>query len=41
VGAAVTALLFTIGKYLIDVYLRKASIGSAYGVAGALVVGYS
>jgi membrane protein len=38
VGAAVTALLFTIGKYLIGVYLGKASVGSAYGAAGSLVV---
>jgi membrane protein len=38
VGAAVTALLFTIGKYLIGLYLGKASVGSAYGAAGSLVV---
>ena len=38
VGAAVTALLFTIGKYLIGVYLGHAGVGSAYGAAGSLVV---
>jgi membrane protein len=38
VGAAVTSLLFTIGKYLIGLYLGKASVGSAYGAAGSLVV---
>ncbi len=37
VGAAVTAVLFTIGKYLIGLYLSKASVGSAYGAAGSLV----
>jgi membrane protein len=37
-GAAVTALLFTFGKYLIGIYLGKASVGSAYGAAGSLVV---
>jgi membrane protein len=38
VGAAVTALLFTVGKQLIGLYLGKASFGSAYGAAGSLVV---
>lgn len=38
VGAAVTALLFTIGKMLIGIYLGRASVGSAYGAAGSLVV---
>lgn len=37
-GAAVTALLFTIGKSLLGVYLGKASIESSYGAAGSLVV---
>lgn len=37
-GAAVTSLLFTIGKTLIGVYLGSASVGSAYGAAGSLVV---
>lgn len=38
VGAIVTALLFTIGKYLIGLYLGTSSVGSAYGAAGSLVV---
>ncbi len=37
-GAAMTALLFTIGKSLLGIYLGKASIGSSYGAAGSLVV---
>ena len=37
-GAVVTALLFTGGKYLIGLYLGHASIGSAYGAAGSVVV---
>jgi len=37
-GAAVTALLFTIGKSLIAIYLGRAAIGSPYGAAGSLVV---
>lgn len=32
------ALLFTIGKSLIGLYLEKAAVGSAYGAAGSLVV---
>jgi len=38
VGATVTAILFSIGKYLIGLYLGKAAVGSAYGAAGAFVV---
>ncbi len=37
-GAAVTAALFTVGKYLIGLYLGRASIGSAFGAAGSVVV---
>lgn len=37
-GAAVTALLFTIGKTLIGLYLGHASVGSTYGAAGSLLV---
>lgn len=36
-GALGTALLFTIGKLLLGLYLGKASVGSAYGAAGSLV----
>jgi membrane protein len=38
IGAAVTSFLFSIGKFLIGLYLGKASVGSAYGAAGSLVV---
>jgi membrane protein len=37
-GAIVTTVLFLAGKYLIDIYIRNASVGGAYGPAGALVV---
>ena len=33
-----TAFLFTVGKWLIGLYLGKAAVGSAYGAAGSLVV---
>lgn len=36
-GGFVTAILFQIGKYLLSIYLAKASPGSAYGAAGSLV----
>ena len=38
VGAVATAFLFTVGKLLIGLYLGHASVGSAYGAAGSLVV---
>jgi len=38
VGAMVTGMMFTIGKFLIGLYLGKAGVGSAYGAAGSLVV---
>jgi len=38
VGAGVTALLFTIGKHLIGLYIGKSSVASGYGAAGSLVV---
>jgi membrane protein len=38
VGAVVTALLFTLGKWALGIYLGKASPGSAFGAAGSLVV---
>ncbi len=37
VGAIGTSLLFTIGKFLLGIYLGKASVGSTYGAAGSLV----
>ncbi len=36
-GAIATAFLFTVGKFLIGLYLGKAGIGSAYGAAGSLI----
>ncbi len=36
-GAIATALLFTVGKALLAIYIGKMSIGSAYGAAGSLV----
>lgn len=38
IGAAVTSLLFSLGRYLIGLYLGKAAVGSTYGAAGAFVV---
>jgi membrane protein len=37
-GAAITALLFTIGKFAIGLYLGHSSMASSYGVAGSFVV---
>lgn len=37
-GAAMTSLLFTIGKFLIGLYLGQSSAASTYGAAGSLVV---
>lgn len=37
-GAAITAVLFNLGKLLIGLYLGRSSIGSACGAAGSLVV---
>jgi membrane protein len=38
IGAAVTALLFTIGKFLIGLYIGKSAIASGFGAAGSVVV---
>ena len=38
IGAGVTALLFLLGKYLIGLYIGRASVGSAFGAAGSLAV---
>ena len=38
VGAAVTALLFTVGKFLIGLYIGTTSFASAFGAAGSLAV---
>lgn len=37
-GAAITAVLFEIGKFLLGFYLGKTGLGSAYGAAGSLVI---
>ena len=37
-GGAVTALLFTVGKELIGLYLGRDSIASVYGAAGSMIV---
>lgn len=37
-GALATSLLFSIGRYLISMYLRHSSISSTFGTAGSLVV---
>ncbi len=38
VGAVATALLFTIGKFLIGLYIGRSSFASGFGAAGSLVV---
>lgn len=38
IGAFLTAVLFTVGKFLIGLYLGRSSVGSAYGAAGSLVI---
>lgn len=37
IGAAVTAFLFTIGKFLIGLYIGKSGLTSGFGAAGSLV----
>ena len=37
-GAVFTAVLFTLGKQLIGLYLGRASITSAYSAAGSVIV---
>jgi membrane protein len=38
VGAALTAVLFTLGKFLIGFYIGKSVSASSYGAAGSLVI---
>jgi membrane protein len=38
IGATVTAILFTVGKHLISVYLGHSAVTSTYGAAGSLLV---
>jgi len=37
-GAMITALLFTLGKYLIGLYIGFSGVGDTYGAAGAVVI---
>ncbi|HLO14619.1 MAG TPA: YihY/virulence factor BrkB family protein [Anaerolineales bacterium] len=37
-GAAVTSALFTLGKFLIGLYLGRSSVGSTFGAAGSLAI---
>jgi Virulence factor BrkB len=37
IGAALTAILFTIGKFLLSTYLSSGAAGSAYGAASSLI----
>ena len=37
VGAALTSLLFSVGKFLIGLYLGRSSVAAAYGAAGSVV----
>lgn len=38
IGAAITALLFSVGKFLIGVYLGTTTIASSYGAAGSFLI---
>jgi membrane protein len=38
IGAVVTTLLFSLGKFLIGLYLAHSAMASSYGAAGALIV---
>jgi membrane protein len=38
VGAAVTACLFSLGKFALGMYLGRSTVGSAYGAAGAILI---
>jgi len=38
IGGAITALLFTLGRFLLGLYMARSTVSSAYGAAGSLVV---
>ena len=38
VGSAITAILFTLGKFLFSLFLARSSISSAYGAASSLAI---
>jgi membrane protein len=37
-GAAVTAIFFTLGKYLIGLYLGQSNVGTTFGAAGSMML---
>jgi membrane protein len=37
IGGALTSILFTIGKFLIGLYLGSSGVTSVYGAAGSLI----
>ncbi len=38
IGAAITSLLFSIGRYALGTYLGNSGFGSTYGAAGSVVI---
>ena len=38
VGALVTGVLFTLGKFAVSLYVGRTAVGSTYGAAGSLVI---
>ena len=38
IGAFITAMLFTVGKFALGLYLGKSGVGSSYGAAGSLII---
>ncbi|MBF2063149.1 MAG: YihY/virulence factor BrkB family protein [Calothrix sp. C42_A2020_038] len=38
IGASITSLLFSLGRYLLGLYLARATFTSTYGAAGSIVV---
>ena len=38
IGAAVTSLLFSLGRFLIGLYIGKSGVASGFGAAGSLVI---
>jgi membrane protein len=37
-GAAVTSVLFSLGKFLIGLYLGRSEVGNTFGAAGSLAI---
>jgi membrane protein len=38
IGAAATAVLFALGRFLIGLYIGKSGIASGFGAAGSLII---